>query len=297
MITVKVPATSANLGPGFDTLGMALDLFLTVEAENAPVTSCQFFGEGHERLNTADNTNLILSGLNKVFQEARKSLPALKLTINNQIPVGKGLGSSAAAVIAGLFLGNQLLDTKFDIGQLIKFAVELEGHADNAVPAIVGGLTVVMEYEGEIYYQKINMPEKLKIIAAVPDFELPTHKSRQVLPATVNLHDSVANMQKACFLLASIFNNDFSHMFIAMDDKIYQPYRKQFIPGFDEVLKNAKKAGAIGAFLSGAGPSVIAFAEDREEMIGRSMKEIFADHDVACRILYLKPDQAGTLII
>lgn len=296
MITVRVPATSANLGPGFDTLGLALDLFLTVEAVNAPVSSCQFYGEGQNQLNSTENRNLILFGLNQVFQEAGESAPTLKLTVNNQIPIGKGLGSSAAAVIAGLFLGNHLLNQYFELERLIKMAADQEGHADNVVPAIVGGLTTVLEYEEKIYYQQIKMPDNITIIVAVPDFELPTHKSRQVLPETLALAQSVANVQKACMLLAGIFNGDFRYMARAMDDQIYQPSRKQFIPGFDKVLSNAGKAGAIGAALSGAGPSIIAFAEGRLEMIGRSMAETFAEHNVSSQILYLKTNHTGVQI-
>ena len=297
MITVKVPATSANLGPGFDTLGIALDLFLTVEAKSAPVSSCEFFGEGQAQLQRAGHNNLVSAGIDRVFRAAAQTAPPMMLTVHNQIPVGKGLGSSAAAIIAGILLGNYLLEGKFTAEQLIKMAAAMEGHADNAVPAMVGGLTTVMEYEGEIYYQKIEMPDNVKLIVAVPDFELPTYKSRQVLPAAVSLPDMVANLQRACMLLAGIFNNDFRHLSMAMDDKIYQPLRKQFIPGFDEVLSSAVKAGAAGVALSGAGPSVIAFAVSRSLEIGRAMQEAFHRNEVACRILYLAPDHTGASII
>jgi homoserine kinase len=179
---------------------------------------------------------------------------------------------------------------------MIKMAADQEGHADNAVPAIVGGLTTVMKYEEKIYYQQIKMPENITIIVAVPDFELPTYKSRQVLPETLTLAQSVANVQKACMLLAGIFNRDFRYMNKAMDDQIYQPYRKQFIPGFDEVLNSAGKAGALGVALSGAGPSIIAFAEEHPEMIGRSMAETLAEHNVSSQILYLKTNHTGVQI-
>lgn len=297
MVTVRVPATSANLGPGFDTLGMAIDLFLTVEAINAKATSCHFIGEGQSQLNISNKENFILTGLKKVFQEAQEKMPTVKMTVNNQIPIGKGLGSSAAAILAGVLIGNHLLNQKFNTDQIIKIAADLEGHADNVVPAMVGGLTTVMEYDGAVYFQKVEMPDSINVIIAVPDFELSTHKSRQVLPEKVDLHDTVANLQRACMLLASIFNGDFRHIDMAMDDKIYQPLRKQFIPGFDEVLREARAAGASGVALSGAGPSIIAFAVSGDEMIGKAMQDAFSRYDVSCQILNLKPNKGGALIL
>ena len=215
------------------------------------------------------------------------------LEINNNIPVGKGLGSSAAAIAAGLFAANELIDNNFSAQELVNLAVKLEGHADNIIPAVYGGLTTAMIYEGQVYYQKISLPEDLQIIVVVPDFNLPTEKSRSVLPAQLSLTDTVNNLQRACFLLASIFNGDFSHVNKAMDDMIYQPLRKQFIPGFDEVLAAAKSNGALGAALSGAGPSIIAFAGGYPNHIGEAMKESFLKHEISSWIYYLHPDQKG----
>ncbi len=296
MIKVKVPATSANLGPGFDTFGLALDLFLTVEAAEAIKTSCRFTGEGQDQLNQEEEENIIIKAIKRVFREAGETAPDLALTVNNQIPIGKGVGSSAAAIVSGVLIGNELLDKKFSHGQLINIAADMEGHADNIVPAMSGELTTVMEDDKTVYYQKIKTPADLKIIIAVPDFQLPTHKSREILPEKADIHDTTANLQRACLLLASFFNGDFSLLDIAMDDKIYQPLRKQFIPGFDEVLNQARAAGAKGAALSGAGPSVIAFALNREEAVGQAMQEAFNKNNVSCRIFYLNPNHTGAVI-
>lgn len=297
MIKVKVPATSANLGPGFDTLGLALDLYLTVEACAAEKTQCFFTGEGQLQLNQTAEDNLILKAANRVFLEAGATLPGLKLKICNQIPIGKGLGSSAAAIVAGLLIGNQLLDNRYDECQLINLGAEIEGHADNIAPAMVGGLTVVMEHNNRVYYQRIDTPADLEVVIAVPDFELPTHSTRQILPEKVELHDAVANLQRTCFLMASFINDDFSRLNMAMDDIIFQPLRKRFIPGFEAVLSQARQAGANGAALSGAGPSVIAFtSSNHQPAVGEAMREAFNKNNVFCCIFSLKANKTGAEI-
>lgn len=291
-VTVKVPATSANLGPGFDTLGIALNTYLEVKLKLCENDNIICHGEGQEAISLDIKDNYVYKAIQLLFEEVGEK-SGVHLEINNNIPVGKGLGSSAAAIVAGLFAANEIIDNIFTAEELVNWAVKLEGHADNVVPAIYGGLTTAMIYEDQVYYQKICLPEELQIIVVVPDFNLPTEKSRSVLPAQLNLTDTVSNLQRACFLLASIFNGDFKHINKAMDDMIYQPLRKQFIPGFDEVLAKAKSNGALGVALSGAGPSIIAFAAGNVDGIGKAMKTAFSEQNVASQTYYLHPDQKG----
>ncbi len=297
MITVKVPATSANLGPGFDTLGLALDLFLEVEVEwSSKSIELYYYNKGTWKTANPEN-NMIVRAMQRVFKEARINNPAFVLKVNSAIPTGRGLGSSAAAIVAGMFAANELIDHKFPKDKLINWAVELEGHADNIVPAVVGGLTTAMIYENEVYYQKVLIPANFKAIIAVPEFTLPTKKSRSVLPEKVALQDTVHNLQRACFLLASLHNGDFSHLNLAMDDMIYQPLRKQFIPGFDEVFKAAYNNGALGVAMSGAGPSIIALAGKDTHKIGEAMQNAFKHKGLKCTIYNLSPNQSGVSII
>lgn len=295
MLTVKVPATSANLGPGFDTLGLALELFLELNIEPA-ISGIKVFylNDGKRKVKNLDK-NLIIQAMNKVFAKADIT-PAFTMTVKNDIPMSRGLGSSAAAIVAGIFAANYLIGEKYSRDLLIKWAVELEGHADNIVPAVVGGLTTAMIYENEIYYQRVVIPANFRAIIAVPEFTLPTEKSRSVLPEKVALQDTVYNLQRACFLLASLHNGDLSHLKLAMDDMIYQPLRKQFIPGFDEVFAAAYANGALGVAMSGAGPSIIAFAGDNTDEIGRAMQAAFADQGLRSNIYNLTPNQSGISI-
>ncbi|HZK44300.1 MAG TPA: homoserine kinase [Syntrophomonadaceae bacterium] len=298
MFQVKVPATSANLGPGFDTLGLALDLFLEVEAEwSTEDIVVKYKINGEQRTSINPPNNLIVKAMQKVFKEAGIIKPAFNLTTDNAIPMSRGLGSSAAAIVAGIYAANRLIGDKYPEDKLIKWAVEMEGHADNIVPAVVGGLTTAMVYEDQVYYQKVNIPDDFIAIVVVPDFKLPTKLSREVLPEKVALQDTIYNLQRATFLLASLYNGDLRHIRLAMDDMIYQPLRKHLIPGFDEVFEAAYANGALGVAMSGAGPSILAFASENIDKIGQSMKDVFKKEGLESLIYNLTLNKSGTSII
>ena len=213
--------------------------------------------------------------------EVTDNKPALKLSIHNDIPVGRGLGSSAAAIVAGMVSANQLLGKPLAEEEILALAVEMEGHPDNIVPALKGGLTTAMLYNDQVYYQKLHLPTEMTVVVLVPEFELSTEISRSVLPEKIDLQVTIGNLQRACFLLASLHNGDFSNIQKAMDDQIYQPLRKRFIPGFDQVLNAAYDNGALGAALSGAGPSIIAFCGiDEQERVAQAMQIAFQDAGV-----------------
>lgn len=298
MFKVKVPATSANLGPGFDTLGLALDLFLEVEVNRSREDiSVSYQNDGKPEVSLDPQKNLIVRAMLKVFKHAGITNPTFSLMVRNAIPMSRGLGSSAAAIVAGIYAANQLLDNRFSEDMLLKWAVDMEGHADNIVPAIVGGLTTAMIYKNDVYYQKVSVPSNFKAVVAVPDFTLPTKKSRSVLPEKVALQDTVYNLQRACYLLASLHNGDLRHINLAMDDMIYQPLRKQFIPGFDDVFKAAYDNGALGVAMSGAGPSIIAFAAANSVEIGQAMCNAFKSRGLDCSIYNLNPNKTGVTLI
>jgi len=297
MIKVTVPATSANLGPGFDTLGMALNIFLTVKvAATSEKGYTEFIGEGKEELSNNIDNNLILMAAKKIFDYVHLEMPELIVQVENQIPLGKGLGSSAAAIVAGILIANEMLNKSIDQEQLINLAVEMEGHADNIVPAMVGGLTTVMLNQGNVIFHKFDVPQELELVVAVPDFSLPTKQARSVLPASVSQERLIMSLQQTSYLLAGLVKKEFKHLNLAMNDMIFQPLRKQFIPGFDKVIEDAQSAGALGVALSGAGPSVIALTHGKSYEVGVAMQQAFAANGVECKILTSRPCNYGAYV-
>ncbi|HHW60772.1 MAG TPA: homoserine kinase [Syntrophomonadaceae bacterium] len=298
MVKVRVPATTANLGPGYDTLGMAVSMFLEVEFElSSKHSTVNAEGLDCEQLSSAVEDHLIIQAAEFVFKKAGQPRPPLHLFIKNGIPVAKGLGSSAAAIAAGMFGANVLLGTPFTRQQLINWAVQREGHADNVVPAFVGGLTVNLLNGDKVFYEKLSVPPELQLILLVPDFTLATQKSRSVLPAEIPLEQAVASMQRSCLLVAGLAKGRVEHLRWAMDDRLIQPLRKQFVPGFDQVLAAARKAGAIGVVMSGAGPSIVAFSQDKVDDIGVAMLEAFEHAGNKGKIFYPAPCSIGAQII
>lgn len=298
MFTIKVPATSANLGPGFDTLGLALQLYLEVKVKMFPGSSrISFFVDGEEYQEEILGHNLVYQAMKKVFAEAAAEAPGLELTIDSSIPAGKGLGSSAAAIVAGLYAANEILEKEFAQEDLIKWAVEMEGHADNVVPAVAGGLTTAMLYNENVYYQQFPFPEELKLVVAVPDIQISTDESRQLLPKKIDFMDMVNNLQRASYLLASLIKRDFRHLSAAMDDAIFQPRRKQLIPGFDQVFSHALESGALGVALSGSGSSIIAFCQQEEKRVAEVMQAAFAASGVQSQLMILTTDPDGVKVL
>ncbi len=298
MIKVRVPASAANLGPGFDTLGMALTLFLEVEmALTDNDNEVLLTGEGQAEIGNDPQSSLILKAARFVFQQAGREDQALKITARNSIPIGKGLGSSASAIAAGMFAANHLLKNPYSTEQLLQWAAALEGHADNVVPAMVGGLTTVFMHNGQVFYQKVSWPADMQVIVAVPDFALSTRQSRLALPASLSLADATACLQRACFLLAGLANGDMSNIAAAMGDDVFQKMRQKYIPGFSQVVDNAREAGALGTALSGAGPSLLALALSGAEDISRAMQQGFADHGISSQVFVLLPSPQGAVII
>jgi homoserine kinase len=274
---------------------MALNLYLQVEVElTGSGIEIVFSGARDRSIMESPQENLLYKAMNHVFKQAGYKPAGLYLEIDNDIPMARGLGSSAAAIVAGMFAANRLIGDRFLPVELLRWAAELEGHADNIVPSVTGGLTTAMVYEGEIYYQQIELGKQLEVVAAVPDFFLTTEQSRAVLPQNIPLPAAISNLQRACFLLASLQNGDLDHLGKSMKDMVYQPLRKQFIPGFDQVVEAALGAGALGAALSGAGPSIMAFAvEGRELPVGLAMERAFQEAGVKSQVLYLRPDLRG----
>ena len=299
-LRVRVPATTANLGPGFDTLGLALDLWnetdFTRPADGHLVVTVT--GEGVDLLPTGTENTVAAAAL-RLFELAGEQPPGLQIDCRNHIPLSSGLGSSAAAVLTGLLGANALLGEPLGQEALLKLAVEIEGHPDNVAPALLGGLVVCLA-EGEVIRAHRLPPradrQPVHITLALPKFDLPTRAARAVLPAQVPHADAVFNLSRAVLVAEALSTGDLDLLASAMHDRLHQPYRLPLIPGAQDAKKAAKNAGAAAAALSGAGPSLVAFSAQQDPAIGVAMGQAFADAGLTVRIFHLGVSEEGAQV-
>jgi homoserine kinase len=297
-IMIRVPATSANLGPGFDTLGLALDLWNEAEFQLAESFSLLVEGEGAERL-PASPKNLVVRSLGKVYEILHKPVPALRIRCRNQIPLGGGLGSSAAAVMTGLLAANALLGSSLSDQEILDLAVEIEHHPDNVAPALFGGLVVAALSDGRVFARKIPIETRgrpLNVIVVTPQFDFPTRKARALLPTHIPRTDAIYNMGRAVLLTQALEHGDLDLLGQVMNDRLHQPYRLPLIPGAPEAIQAGKSAGAGAVALSGAGPSLIAFSDRQDPEIGEAMKKAFMSAGLGARVFELAISDQGAQV-
>lgn len=304
LITFKIPATSANIGSGFDSVGLALDLYNEIhiyENENSKKIEFEITGEGENEI-SKDN-NMILDAMKLVYKKL-KAKPEKGYVIKciNRIPLSRGLGSSSAAIIGGLLSANYILGNKLSLeNDILNMAVQLEGHPDNVSPAILGGIiSGVVRKNEDFKYVKINTPKNLKAIVAIPNFHLSTEKARNALPKEISFKDAIFNISRAALLTSALSSNKLDLLEVATDDKLHQDYRAKFIPGLKELFKEAKKAGAYSVTISGAGSSILALVKNDENIIknvSNAMKESFAKKKIESEIKVLNIPNKGIVVI
>lgn len=292
-ITVRVPASTANLGPAFDCLGLALDLWNETRVEvTGDRLVLEITGEGAETL-PHDETNRIVQAMARVYDEVSEKLPkGLHISCMQRIPPGGGLGSSAAAAAAGLLAANTLLGQPQKLPYLLQLGAELEGHADNLAAALLGGLVLVTQEATGPAVQKLDCAT-LSAVAITPEQWFTTKESRGALPKEVPLSDAVFNIGHSVQAVEALRNGDIAALANASQDRLHQPYRLPLIPGAAEALAAAQQAGAAAA-LSGAGPSLIAFVEEgREKAVAEALRAPFAEKGVKTQIYLLKSTAKG----
>lgn len=293
MVRVQVPASTANMGPGFDCLGMALQLYNSVEIS---ITGSGLYidinGEGAPDI-PRNEDNLVYQAAVRVFNQIGFNYSGLRLKLYNNIPVSRGLGSSTAAIVGGIIAANMISGGHLGQRDLLNMACAMEGHPDNVAAAFFGGIVVAAPVDGDIKHIKIEPPKRLKAVVAVPEFNLSTKISREALPQQVSFNDAAFNLSRLALLIAALGQGDISLLGVSMDDKLHQPYRANLIPGMKKVIAAARLAGARGVTLSGAGPSLVAFADDNYQLIARVMKDTFRQNGVKARAMVLEPAQVG----
>lgn len=271
-VKVRVPATSANLGPGFDALGIALELYNYVEMrEGPPGVMVETYGEGAGEL-PAGEDNLVYRAAAEVFRMAGLRLPGLHLRLENHIPLCRGLGSSAAAIVGGMLAANRMAGNPLTPQEILSLAADMEGHPDNVTAALSGGITISCLHQERVVYARIPPPRNLQAVIAVPFFPLSTRLAREILPSEVPMGDAIFNIQRTSLLVAALCTGNLELLEVAMTDRIHQPYRQGLVPGLLEAIDSARAAGALGVTLSGAGPSVVAWVAGDTEPVRAALE-------------------------
>jgi homoserine kinase len=291
MINIRVPATSANLGPGFDCLGLALDIWNEIRFEESDSMIFQVTGEGAEKLNHRPK-NLLTDSFQRVYEICGKPLKGISIQARNNILHSSGLGSSAAAIVAGIYGANELLNKPLDTNALVKLATEIEGHPDNVAPALLGGLVVSVMTESEVITRRYDVP-LLSVVIVKPEVQWHTRTARSVLPNTVSRADAIFNLGRTALVIDALRNGDLDLLQKVMDDRIHQSYRLKQIPAGMAAYETAKQFGA--AALSGAGPSIICFVSaENAEKAKEKITNVFTEQRIESRGLITKPSSLGT---
>ncbi|MBQ8965147.1 homoserine kinase [Ruminococcus sp.] len=269
MYKIQIPATSANLGAGFDALGLALNYYNYVEMEESDVIDIAS-ADGVEV--PCDERNLIYVSAKDLYNVCGKKLSGLKLRQTNNIPMARGLGSSSACIIAGLVGANKMLGDPLTKDDLVDLAAQIEGHPDNTAPALLGGIVTAVFDGRKVHWVKQEVYTKLKFVAMIPDFELKTEEARACLPKEVSHKDAVYNLSRAALFSASLLTGKFENLRTAVHDKLHQPYRMELIPGCREVFDIAYTHGAYAGYISGAGPTVMSIVDVENQFFAGKMK-------------------------
>ena len=292
--TVTAPASSANLGPGFDCLGLALQLYhrLTVSTNDGDTLEIRATGEGAAEV-PLDDSNHVYHAMCRSFDVVGFRPRGLLIESHNEIPLSAGLGSSAAACLVGLVAGMLLSGQEVDLERIVRFGTVEEGHADNIVPSLFGGFTVINAGIEHIDHVRLEPPDDLRAVVAIPNFTLPTEKSRMVLPEQVPFKNAVANQGRVGLLTAALASGRVELLQRAMVDCLHQPYRAELVPGMVQVMEAAVAAGALGAVLSGAGPAILGLVLANDDEVGQAMIDAWADWGIVARALVLAVDRTG----
>ena len=309
-VSVKVPATTANLGPGFDCMGLALPLYNTVTIEETvlPGTGVEInvipenestdeFSLEHIPM---DENSIIYKAVELLYNSIGQTPSELKITIHSEIPIARGLGSSASVIVGGLIAANELLGRPADEAALLSIATEVEGHPDNVTPALVGGLTLTSsEDDGSIVYRKIDWPEDWTLTVCIPEYELATDISRSVLPQEVPMQDAIFNAQRMGMFIHAVHTKDSQLMKLALRDKLHQPYRMKLVPGLEKIAERLKhEENVLGCVLSGAGPSILIVSEKNNlDKIKSIVKEVWNDLNVKAELITMPVENQGAIVL
>ncbi len=300
LFRVRVPATTANLGSGFDTLGMALSFYNFYDVlEKLPSGTyrMEIYGEGSQGLQDPQE-NMVIQSYEKAFESWGEEAPGMAFRAQNAVPLCRGLGSSAGAVVGGVLLANALRKSPQPREELLPLMVTLEGHPDNVVPCCIGGFVVSCWDGSSLRHVRLtSFPEDMKIVVAVPEFHVATASAREALPRQVSLEDAVFNVSRAALFAASWATGAWEHLPWAMEDKLHQQFRAKLFPGGERILREVRQLpGCLGMAISGSGPSMLAFVRGNPQPPAEQMCRIFSQSGVRSRFFVLHLDVRGAVV-
>ena len=291
MLRIRIPASTANLGSGFDSVGIALNLYNYIEIGAAP--GCDISSADGSEVPIGED-NLIYLSAKKVYEKAGLPFRGLKIIEENNVPFARGLGSSSACIVGGVFGANEILGRPFTKDELLDIAAEIESHPDNVSPALLGGFTANAMEGKNVRYVKADVSESLVFAAFVPPFELKTADARAVMPKEVSMKDSVFNLSRSAVLSASFLSGKYENLKTACDDKLHQPYRLPLIPGGEKIIEESYKNGALAAYISGAGSTMMAIFDCEKEKAEEIAKEILSSAEfLGWKYFILNADNSG----
>ncbi|MDA0772109.1 MAG: homoserine kinase [Cyanobacteria bacterium] len=297
---VKVPASTSNLGPGFDVIGLALNLynqyqFKVLDKKNSELVYSSNITESEIPYS---KDNLVYRAFDYVFKKEQQETPSIQIHFEADIPTTGGFGSSSTAIIAGLMAANEILGNPYDQKKLLKIGTQLDGHPDNITPAIVGGLVVCIYADSQHRFVKLDWDQSLFFVAVTPDFKVPTASARSILPSHVEFQDAIFNIGYSSLLVAALATKNTEVLKQCFKDRLHQHYRAQLVPGMQCVLDSGVEAGAIGTMLSGAGSTLIAVVDNQKtaETVALAMQSSWLQSSVKSQIRYLRAIEQGAVI-
>ncbi|ACQ54129.1 homoserine kinase [Clostridium botulinum] len=292
MVEVRVPATSANIGSGFDCLGVAVNMYNKFFVEE--IEEGLIFEGCADKFKNEDN--LIYVAMKKCFDKIGYKPTGLRIKIESDIPVSRGLGSSAACVVGGIVSANELAGGVLNKKELLDLAVEVEGHPDNVNPAFCGGMTASISDNREVIYSKVKVSEGIKFCALIPDFTLSTEKARAVLPKSIDYKDGIFNVGRTALMISALNNGDFHLIKYACKDKLHQDYRAKLIENFYSIKEECEKLNSLGVFLSGAGPTIMVMLREEDKDFSKNIKSFLETLKNKWEVRELKIDKLGTVV-
>ena len=297
-VTVRVPATTANLGPAFDCMGMALCIWNEIDVRLGETIrpTVRITGQGEDSL-PQDDSNLVYRAYSRLLQETGRSLPVPVITCRNEIPLERGLGSSAAAIVGGLVAANHLAGSPLSPQEIMPLAVELEGHPDNVAPALLGGIRIIVPGPGSLITAPVPLPADLRAVLFIPEVSISTAAARAVMPATVSLNDALFNVGRTALLVNALTTGRLQDLKAATEDRLHQPHRSHLLPAMRLIIQEALKGGALGAFVSGSGSTVLALAQGHEMSVAYEMAEMARKTNVPGRAIITFPSEKGAYVV